>query len=182
MKRWKIQSSCISQKNTERYPGVYYLGQSGNREGGLLFPTQIIVTDRLSRETHSGLRILRRPADREDILRFLTEARQKSEPGDTANVNAILSASVAANVDLYARIRRESDMLYPALRELMWEDLVKSREEGREEGFEKGVSGLVCVYRDEMGLDDASITDRIARRYHLTNEQAAHYVRAQQTQ
>ena len=188
---------------TERYPGIYYLGRPGDEEGdeGLKFPypTQIVVTGRLKPETHSGLRILRRPADRADILRFLEEARRESEPVDVRNVNAILGASVPANADLYARIRRESDMLYPALKELMKEDLEErwnaglqrgerlglekgerlGLEKGERLGLQKGIIGAVGIYRDELGLDDRTITDKIAKRFQLTNEQAARYISAQ---
>ena len=44
---------------TERYPGVFYLEFPEDENGKTLFPTQIIVTNRLVRETHSGLRVLR---------------------------------------------------------------------------------------------------------------------------
>ena len=118
------------------------------------------------------MRVLRKKADGEDVLRFLTEAKQETEPGDVANVNAILSVSMAANTDLYEKVRRETDMLYPALRELMKEDL----DERWEAGLETGISGAVGIYREEMGLDDDDITDKIAARFHLTKEQAAHYV------
>ena len=161
----------------EQYPGVYYLKYNSEEKRVLHFPTQIIVTSQLERTTHSGLRVLRRPADSEDIIRFLTEARQETEPGDIANVNKILSASLAANKGLYAQIGRESDMLYPALRELMSKDLDERWEEGREEGREEGIIlGTVDVYRDEMGLDNKAITDRIIKRFKLSTEQAAQYV------
>ena len=53
------------------------------------------------------------------------------------------------------------------------------REEGREEGRREGICGLISVYRDELGLDSTAIIERIAARFHLTSEQAAHYVTAQ---
>ena len=178
---------------SESYPGVFYVERPDSANRQFPFPTQIIVTSQLKRETHSGLRVLRKKADGEDVLRFLTEAKQETEPGDVANVNAILSVSMAANTDLYEKVRRETDMLYPALRELMKEDLDErweaglayGREEGiaygREEGIAYGreegtILGAVDIYREEMGLDDDAITDKIAARFHLTKEQAAHYV------
>ena len=55
----------------------------------------------------------------------------------------------------------------------------EGRVEGREEGRREGICGLISVYRDELGLDSTAIIERIAARFHLTNEQAAHYVTAQ---
>lgn len=174
----------------ERYPGVFYPEREGG--GAFPFPAQIIVTSRLGREAHSGLRALRRPAESEDILRFLNEARTETEPGDIANVNAILSVSVAANAELYERIRKETAMLYPALRELMKDDLQDRWEAGLKAGLEEGlkkgqererkesVRRLVNVYRNGMGLDDAAIAEQIAAEFQMTKEQAARYVRGQQ--
>ena len=67
-------------------------------------------------------------------------------------------------------------MLYPALRELMKEDLDERWEAGLAYGREAGILGAVDIYREEMGLDDDAITDKIAARFHLTKEQAARYV------
>ena len=130
---------------TEDYPGVYYVKRPDNANRQFPFPTQIIVTSRLERENHSGLRVLRKRADGEDILRFLTEAKRETEPGERANVNSILQVSMSANMELYRRIRREHAMFYPALEELMKEDLNarwqaglrEGRREGRREGKEE---------------------------------------------
>ena len=173
---------------TERYPGVFYLEGPADKSEVFPFPVQIIVTSRLGRETHSGLRVLRRPADGEDIQRFLdeTEEEKDKEPGDIANINAILHVSIAANPELYGEIakRRNISMVHPALMELVKDDLEDRWEEGHEEGFlegrEEGILNLVDVYRDEMELDDETITDKIATRFHLTREQAANYVHAEE--
>ena len=159
---------------TEAYRGVFYQNrpQGAEDSGNQPFPTQIIVTKQLRKETHSGLRILRTHADPEDILRFLTEADQASDPGDVKSVNDILTASIAANVTTYEELRRERDMKYPALERLFREDLARSRAEGRAEGL----AGAIGIYREELGLDDATITDRLADRFHLTHEEAARYV------
>ncbi|MBQ9617253.1 MAG: hypothetical protein IJR48_02720, partial [Oscillibacter sp.] len=82
----------------------------------------------------------------------------------------------------------ECAMLYPALQELMKDDLdarwqegrLEGRKEGRLEGRKEGIFGAVGIYRDEMGLDDETIMGKIAARFHLTAEQAAEYVRLSQ--
>ena len=165
---------------TERYPGVFYLEFPEDENGKTLFPTQIIVTNRLERETHSGLRVLRRPADGEDVLRFLKEVEQAKEPGDIANINAILGVSMAANAELYGKIGKEIDasMLHPALMELVKDDLEDRWKAGLAYGLEEGISGAVGIYREEMGLDDETIMGKIAARFHLTQQQAANYVHA----
>ena len=68
-------------------------------------------------------------------------------------------------------------MFYPALQELMKDDLDARWQAGRAEG----ISGAVGIYRDEMGLDDETIMGKIAARFHLTAEQAAQYVRRQES-
>ena len=158
---------------TESYPGVFYVERWDAANRQFPFPTQIIVTSQLERETHSGLRVLRKKADGEDILRFLTEANRETEPGDRANVNSILQVSMTANLELYRKIGRENAMFYPALKELMKDDLNARWQEGV-------ISGAVSIYRDEMGLDDKTIMGKIAARFHLTAEQAAEYVHLSQ--
>lgn len=166
---------------TESYPGVFYVERSDAANRQFPFPTQIIVTSQLERETHSGLRVLRKKADGEDILRFLTEAKRETEPGDRANVNSILQVSMTANLELYRKIGRENAMFYPALEELMKDDLDARWQAGRQEGRAEGISGAVGIYRDEMGLDDKTIIGKIAARFHLTVEQATQYVQTQES-
>ena len=72
-------------------------------------------------------------------------------------------------------------MFYPALEELMKDDLDARWQAGRQEGRAEGISGAVGIYRDEMGLDDKTIIGKIAARFHLTAEQAAQYVQTQES-
>ena len=159
------------------YPGVFYVERPDAANRQFPFPTQILVTGQLERETHSGLRVLRKKADGEDILRFLTEAKHETEPGDRANVNSILQVSMTANLELYRKIGRENAMFYPALQELMKEDLDARWQAGRAEGI---ILGTVNTYRKVLGLDNAALTDKIAAEFHLTMEQAKEYVRLSQ--
>ena len=51
--------------------------------------------------------------------------------------------------------------------------LNQGREEGREEGRREGlIQGSIQVFRDEMGLKDASIAEKIMNRFRLTREEA----------
>ena len=65
-------------------------------------------------------------------------------------------------------------MFYPALQELMKDDLDARWQAGREEGI---ILGTANAYRKVLGLDNAALTDKIAAEFHLTAEQAAQYVR-----
>ena len=96
---------------------------------------------------------------------------------------------MTANMELYRKIGRENAMFYPALEELMKDDLnahwqagrqaglLEGRQEGRQEGV---ILGTANVYRKILGLDNAALTGKIAAEFHLTAEQAAEYVRLSQ--
>ena len=114
----------------ERFQGIYYV------HGQLPFQTQIVVIGRLS-PAHQSLRILSRNADEDDVRAFIEGTSRLSTPGDQNNVSAVLQVSVAANGQLYEKLRREFTMC-DALRELMKEDLDQARLEGIYEGERKG--------------------------------------------
>ncbi len=116
---------------SERFPGIYYV------EGNVLFDTQIVVTGQLSREAHSGLRILSRSAREEDIRDFIHKATFLTEPGDRDNVEALLQVSISANGKVYDTVRRDFVMC-EALRKLMKEELEEERIKGRERGMAEG--------------------------------------------
>jgi hypothetical protein len=102
----------------EKYSGIYYVTNN------LPFPAQIVVTSELNPELHSSLRILTFDAKMEDVTRFLEQAKRKKTPGEQENIDAVLQASVAANVELYENVRRNSGMCQ-ALRELMKDEIDK---------------------------------------------------------
>ena len=103
----------------------------------MLFDTQIVVTGQLSRENHSGLRILSRNAREEDVRAFIHRAALLTEPGDRDNVEAVLQVSISANGKVYDEVRRDFGMC-EALRELMKEEIEEERNKGRESGIAEG--------------------------------------------
>ena len=109
---------------TEQYPGIYYLS------GNVMFPTQIIVTRRLSSD-HASLRILSKKAQEADVRSFLQEARIAVEPGDLRNIDAVLQVSVSVNEALYNTVR-EDKIMCQALENLM-QDVIEERVEERVE-------------------------------------------------
>ena len=118
-------------KVTKQCDGIYYV------EGDTLFPIQIIVTRELN-ERHSALRILTRKVKESDARRFLEETGRALEPGDKENIDAVLQVSVAANRDVYEKIREDKDMC-EALRDLMKEQIEQEVEQGIKQGREQGI-------------------------------------------
>jgi CRISPR/Cas system CSM-associated protein Csm2 small subunit len=100
----------------EKYPGIYYVTNN------LPFPAQVIVTSRLSKEAHSCLRILTNNAEKDDVERFLEQAKETKNPGERNNVDSVLQASVSANYELYEEVRRDVVMCQ-ALQELMKDEI-----------------------------------------------------------
>lgn len=60
---------------------------------------QIIVTGKLSQSAHSGVCILSKRVQKEDVRRFLEETKELTEQGDCDNVDAVLQASAGADRD-----------------------------------------------------------------------------------
>ena len=118
-------------KVTKQCDGIYYV------EGDTLFPIQIIVTRELN-ERHSALRILTKKVKESDARRFLEETGRALEPGDKENIDAVLQVSVAANRDVYEKIREDKDMC-EALRDLMKEQIEQEVEQGIKQGREQGI-------------------------------------------
>ena len=136
----KLQLAGLHIK--EQYPGIYYV------TGSIPVSAQIIVTSRLSAETHSSLRILSSHADKEDIRRFLDIANTLSEQGDRNNVDAVLQASISANYELYKEIRSEYVMC-DALRELMKDEIEATVNKKVEEQVKQKVEEQVSIKVEE---------------------------------
>ncbi|MDE7312486.1 MAG: hypothetical protein K2N87_12835 [Eubacterium sp.] len=106
-------------KVEERYPGIYHI------KGNVLFATQVVVIQELHK--HSGLKILSKNAQEEDIRRFLEEVSRYTEQGDKNNADAVLQVSVLANQEIYKAIRRDLGMC-EALKDLMKDEIDKEVE------------------------------------------------------
>lgn len=104
---------------------------------------QIIVTGKLSQSAHSGLRILSKRVQKEDVRRFLEETKELTEQGDCDNVDAVLQASAGANYAAFEEIRRDEDMC-EALRRLFQDEIEEkmatAKAEGKAEGEARGIA------------------------------------------
>ena len=114
------------------FPGVYAV------KGNVLFDTQIVVISELNRQMHSGLKILSRNADEEDIRKFFEEMGRLTEQGDRNNADAVLQVSVLANPKVYEEIRRDLGMC-EALRELMKDEIDQEVEKQIKQEVEKQI-------------------------------------------
>jgi hypothetical protein len=123
----------------EKYPGIYYVTNK------LPIPAQIVVTSELSKETHSCLRILSDNAEKEDVERFLEQAKGMQSPGERNNIDSVLQVSVSANHDLYEDMRRDAVMCQ-ALEELM-KDVIDER-------VDSAVNAAVDNTKNETKLTD----------------------------
>lgn len=152
---------------TEQYPGIYYLS------GNVMFPTQIIVTGRLSSD-HASLRILSKKAQEADVRKFLQEARTAVEPGDLRNIDAVLQVSVSENETLYNMVR-EDKIMCQALENLM-QDIIEERVEERiekrveERQEQQTVKNLKAMMKNlkltaEQALQALDISDSDKPRY-----------------
>ena len=128
----KLFKALRNQNMTIREPfkGIYYI------EGPILFNTQIIVTNRLDPKTHRGLRVLSTNAHREDVEAFIESARKVTDPGDRNNIEAVLQVSVAANQQLYDKVRRDF-VMWDALKELMKEEIEEEKRNAVESAIQK---------------------------------------------
>ena len=110
--------------------------------------------------THPAYRILRPGATEEDVERFLKEAKLASEPWEKTDISALLEVSVAANKELYKKIKEEKAM-GEALQELLKDDIAKERAEGKVEGKADVAEAM---------LSDGEPTDKIIKYTGVTVE------------
>ena len=88
--------------------------------GNTLFPVQIVVTEKISSQEHSALKILSKNVNPDDIRIFLADTDNAKDEHN--NVDSILQASISANEHAYETVRRENPMC-EALRRLMKDEI-----------------------------------------------------------
>ena len=130
-------------KVTKKYPGIFYI------DGETLFPCQVIVTSRLDRYKHPGLRILTSGAKEQDIRKFVIDAQGAKDPGDLENIDAVLQVSVSANSKLYEKVRGD-DLMCQALRELMKDEIDKEKKDTKIEDLRNIMKNLKLTAEQAM--------------------------------
>ena len=71
---------------------------------------------------------------------FIKKSNEWEEQGQHNNADAVYAVSVAANYEVYDRIRRRNPIMCEALRELMKEEIEKEKDIAIREGLAKGLA------------------------------------------
>ena len=174
------------------YRGVYYI------EGMVLFPTQIIVTKELERDTHIWLKALSDRIEKRDMEELLKRISRLTEQGDRELADSVLEVSAQVNREVLEELKGDDNMSEALLEifmpiveplieariepliEARMEPLIETRVEegkkqGKKEGKKEGIQGTVDVLRD-LGHGDIEISEIIQKKYGLTNEEVAEYI------
>ena len=177
---------------TTPYRGVYYI------EGMVLFPTQIIVTKELERDTHIWLKVLSDRIEKRDMEELLNRISRLTEQGDRELADSVLEVSAQVNREVLEELKGD-DNVSEALLEIMQpliEPLIATRveagieagieaqmllvkeavaKEALKEGKKEGIQGTVDVLRD-LGHGDIEIRQIIQKKYGFTDEEVAEYI------
>ena len=97
---------------TTPYRGVYYI------EGMVLFPTQIIVTKELERDTHIWLKVLSDRIEKRDMEELLNRISRLTEQGDRELADSVLEVSAQVNREVLEELKGD-DNVSEALLEIM---------------------------------------------------------------
>ncbi len=177
---------------TTPYRGVYYI------EGMVLFPTQIIVTKELERDTHIWLKALSDRIEKRDMEELLKRISRLTEQGDRELADSVLEVSAQVNREVLEELKGDDNVSEALLEifmpiveplieariepliEARMEPLIETRVEegkkqGKKEGKKEGIQGTVDVLRD-LGHGDIEISEIIQKKYGLTNEEVAEYI------
>ena len=125
---------------TEKYPGIFYIEKED------CFPTQIIVSKRLSKTEQKWLTLLEEELSQEDIDRAVLQVNETSIKGDRDKAEAVLQVVIKSNKKDFENLKGGEQMSCPALLELFAPELeaakkiaqIEGRAEGRAEGKTAG--------------------------------------------
>ena len=147
------------------YHNIFYLS------GKIDIPVQIVITKDLGEE-YNALQILTGNAREEDVRKFTEYRSTLTDPVDKMFADAVLWACSEANLELFRKMKEEERM-YGALREIMKEELLQERQEGRKEEqntfaermISAGKPGSEISLFTDLGRQDI---DKIARKMNRT--------------
>ncbi len=116
----------------EKYPGIYYV--TGKK---ILFPTQVIVSSRLTVEEHQWLRALTSKMNEAIGEKLVLSAKGLSEKDDRDNADSVLQLALAENNELFKKLKEVPGMC-EALTTLMKPELDAARADAENIGIAKG--------------------------------------------
>ena len=118
-------------------------------------------------------RVLRKGATDDEIRQFKDMAVRNKDAAYLKSVDGVYQVSVSANRESYDRLMKEDPEMCEALRDLMKEEFEMTEARGEARGE---VKGAIKLYRDEMHLMPAEITQKIMARFDLRLDEAEKYV------
>ena len=135
----------------------------------LMFATQIVVSKEL--KGHISYKALSSSLTEEDAVLFIKKSNEWEEQGQHNNADAVYAVSVAANYEVYDRIRRRNPIMCEALRELMKEEIEKEKDIAIREGHAKGrAEGERKAYMDMVREGMISVSDA-AKKLQMSEEE-----------
>jgi len=118
----------------EKYQGIFYV----RREN--CFPTQIVVSKRLSKENQKWLTLLSSNLNEEDAKRAVSQVKSLTRKSEKMFVDSVLQVALKENEKLFDKMRRESKDMCDALRKLMEPEMKEALEQQRREIILKSLS------------------------------------------
>ena len=98
---------------------------------------------KLDPKEYAMFRILFPGAGDEDIRTFKNIALKNREEAYQKSVDAVFQASISANRETYARLRKEDPDMYEALRDLMKDEFIATEARGETKGVNKGETNKI---------------------------------------
>lgn len=113
------------------YPGIYYVLT------GVLFPTQVVVTEELLKQNHIWLTALTENMQKKDMRNLLEKVDSISQKHDKALADSVLEVAGRVNKELIDELKGE-DSMFDILKEIMASDIQEIAEKASEEARIKG--------------------------------------------
>ena len=139
----------------EKYPGIYYV--TGEK---ILFPTQVIVSSRLTVEEHQWLRALTSKMNEATGEKLVFSAKGLSEKDDKDNADSVLQLALAENKELFKKLKEVPGMC-EALTTLMKPELDAARADAKTEGIAEGLAEGMTKGKTKGANEFATVIKRI---------------------
>jgi len=154
------------------YKGVYYI------KNGMMFATQVIVTDELPVEGHTWVKSLSYKTQFTDMKKLLNETRKFKGEHEKELANSVIDVVLRANKDLLEKLKGDEEMSGLLLE--LAEPLIQEREKnaeirGRKEGRREGIIGRVGDLQ-KFGHNYEEIKTWSMENYDLSEEEAEKYL------
>lgn len=150
------------------YKGIYYV------KGGVLFPTQIVVTKELTPQEHIWLTALSDGMQKQQLEELLQKVESFHTKLDRELADAVLGVAIKANWQIAQELRGDGKMSQ-ALLELMEPEINKIKETVREETTQQGIKNAVKALRASGHTNDA-IRSFLMMAYGITQNEAEKYL------